>query len=562
MTIRLHRLILSIAPALYLGHSAQAGDLRISPTLDIGVYQTHVSSPQPELERADTVILGELNTRIDYDSKYYLSNFEHNILASRYSDSDDSSVHTNRFNLDHQLRFLDNRLRFGHRWYQYDELLDSAKGSFFDDVYRYDALTERHGHTFDARYELSPRSPTQGNIHIEHSLTGIDPKGEGSAVQRSSKMNEDQVEMTLWRSRAENSLFWDFNAHAVNQGFDDKPSLRNYGGTANFRAPFWEQLHFAARADYSGYQGHVTSDHSRENFEVNTFAKGVGLAWVQSQKDAYIQFTFDQVEDRSGNTSNTWGLQSTWVFADSWQLDLFKSRRFYGDTYRVSFAYNGEHQRWALSHDEDVMVQYIAIPTEQVNGLYVCTPGDDPMNGIDPERCSILGSGDITLLPGQTLVKDSDVVYPLEPRLSRYAQNGLNWDFATEKWQHKLKLFYRVDETVIERKEQKRYEADFEGDWWMNSTSYFRIQARYREMNFDNKEFDNQEFLGSLGYHRELNSKAEFAITLQHITKRSWEDNYNYNDNRVMLNYTHYFGKRHRDKRDPRSRASRGNLDK
>ena len=561
MTIRLHRLILAMIPALYWANNAQAGELRISPTLDIGLYQTHVSSPQSELERADTVVLGELNTRIDYDSKHYIGAFEHRILASQYSDSDESNLYTNRFNLDNQLRFLENRLQFGHRWYQYDEVLDSVKGSFFDEVYRYDTLTQKSGNTFSARYELSPQNSTQGNIRAEHVITNIDPKGEYSTAQRPTEMSEDKLELTLWRSRSENALFWDLTAHGVNQDFDDKPSLRNYGGTANVRAPFWGKLNLAAKADYSAYRGHVTPDPSRENFEVNTFAQGVGIAWVLSQKSAYIQLTFDQIEDRVGDKNYTWGLQSAWVFADRWQLDLFKSRRFYGDTYRVSFAYNGEHQKWALSHDEDVMVQYIAVPHEQINGLYVCTPGDKPLNGIDPERCSLIGAGDLVLEPGQTLLKDSEVVYPLEPRLSRYVQNGLNWDFAVEKWQHKLRLIYRIDETVIEQKEQKRYEADFTGDWWLNSLSYLRFQARYREMSFDNQAFDNQEYLGAVGYHRELNSRAEWSVTLQHINKKSWEDNYNYDDSRIMLNYTHYFGKRHRDKRDPTTRTVRGYLD-
>lgn len=561
MAPRSHRLILAITPALYWGHSVQAGDLRISPTLDIGVYQTHVSSPQPELERADTVLLGELNTRIDYDSKHYIGAFEHHMLASQYSNSDESNLHTNRFNLDNQLRFLENRLQLSHQWYQYDEMLDSVKGSFFDELYRYDTLTQRHGNAFSANYELSAKNAIQGDIRAEHVITNIDPKGKESVAQRSTEMSEDQLELTLWRSHSENSLFWDLTAHGINQDFDDKPSLRNYGGTANVRTPLLGQLHFAARADYSGYLGHATPEPSRDNFEVNTFAQGLGFAWVQSQKSAYIQLTLDQVEDNLGEKSYTWGLQSSWLFADRWQLDLFKSRRFYGDTYRVSFAYNGKHQIWTLSHDEDVMVQYIAVPHEQINGLYVCTPGDTPLNGIDPERCTLIGSGDLVLQPGQIILKDSEIVYPLEPRLSRYAQNGLNWDFAMEKWQHQLQLIYRIDETVVEQEEQKRYEADFTGDWWLNSLSYLRFQARYRKMSFENKTFDNQEFLGSFGYHRELNSKAEWSITLQHINKQSWEDTYNYDDNRIMLNYTHYFGQRHRDKRDPTTRTVRGYLD-
>ena len=149
-------------------------------------------------------------------------------------------------------------------------------------------------------------------------------------------------------------------------------------------------------------------------------------------------------------------------------------------------------------------------------------------------------------------------IFPLEARLTLAKEASASWSYQWGNWEHHFELastdlqdLEDVQNFEEERwgRSQKNIRGEFKGSWRLTSDSYMQTVWRMRNLRLNQSDFRNVENLYSVGYHYELNRQAEWSVTLLHLNKNTSDNTYTFDDNRISLGYTHFFGKKHKDRR-------------
>ena len=188
-------------------------------------------------------------------------------------------------------------------------------------------------------------------------------------------------------------------------------------------------------------------------------------------------------------------------------------------------------------------MRYITVPTTVNNGVYICEqPGEEDDFVFTQSECFIPTETNYILQPGQLAFPNSQQFFPLEPRLTKNKNYGATWVFEKSSWRHTLSFSKISDEDLTSSIETEGYEASFDGTYRLDSTNYLKTSVQYRDSETKSFDFKTKGTVYSLGYHKELNTRAEWSFTIRHSED---EGGYGHQrDSRVMLNYTHHFGKK------------------
>jgi uncharacterized protein (PEP-CTERM system associated) len=544
---------------LVLTHKVSAtdafqGEWVVSPTLDVAVHQSDISSDRSDLVRGDTAVSTELSTSITYKSKQYSANIEHKWTNYRYSDTEDVSVNYQDIRLSNTLRLWRDDLSVSASYQRYHELRDTIRGSFVDELYSQESQIMRYRRDYALRYEL----PTHNDVDLtirhayqNNEATLID----GQSLSRVREFNSENTGtgynlastmVTFGQHKQQFPTYWRVDINHRYQERSRASNVNNYDMKSVIRAPLWGEIKFAGIANYTEFQNGDAWLYSEDDSALEYSVLGAGIAWVKSDGSGYVQLThnWEQPQDRKNI-----GVDSRWRFEDRWTVDYRYEGRFYGNSQFLNLNYTGSRHKLILSYSERVEVRFFLDTTQNVEGIYVCREDDDGLFSYDDLNCFIPPSGQYNLQPDQAFVPNIQLSFPLEARLTLWNEANFSWGFDNGVWEHQ----FSVTDVEINDLEFDRVElvsrGEFTGNWRHSSNTYTQYVWKMRSLALGDKESRSVENFYSVGYHYELNRRAEWALTLQHINKNSTEDNYTYDDNRVTLSYRHFFGKKHKEKR-------------
>jgi hypothetical protein len=523
------------------------GDWNVSPTMDVAIHQSDISSDKPDLIRSGTVVSTNLATKVKYKSKQYNVDIEHKWVGYRYSDTDENSLDYQDIKLSNTLFLWRRDLVLSASYQRYNEIQDTIRGSFTDDMYSRENRVTRFRRDYFLRYDL----PTKNNIDL--TFRNAYEENETSSLDRLAPVFSDydlsSNMLTFGQYKKPVKAYWKVDLNTSSQGRKPESNVTNHEVRSVLRAPLWKNIKFAAIGNYTEIKNSNAWLYGNDGNDGNSLeyrVLGAGLAWAKSDGSGYVQLTHNWEEPR-GRTNL--GVDASWRFEDRWGIDYNYEGRFYGNSHFLKFNYTGSRNQLYIGYSERVDVRLFMVANQSVEGIYIC---QEDINGSFPyseSNCFIPPNGQYNLQPDQAFVPNVLRSFSRESRLTLSKGLNFRWGFDNGLWEHQ----FIVNDFELRDLEFDRVElgasGEFLGNWRHSSNTYTRYSWRMRNTALNNNESRSVENYYSMGYHYELNRHAEWSVTLQHINKNATEFQYSYEDNRVTLAYQHFFGKKHADRR-------------
>lgn len=524
-----------------------AGEWVFSPTVDVALHQSSISSEYEELERQDTVTSLFMENHLAYTSKKVESTLIHDWRRYDYSDTEDLALDYHDIRWDGSLDVWRDDWTISGSFARYHELFDTIQGSFVDEMYSDERPFVRYKRQVGTRYDLPDIHPLDFSFRYseQHNDIKLLPEAEGNFSQASG-YNLRSAILRLGQYDRAFPVSWEWRADLHERVREDQGQINNYGVDYNARIPVYSGWHAAVNGNFSEYESKNNWNFGLASDPVQHRMVGVGLAWVKSQKNAYIQVTknWDQVRDEE-----SWGVDAKWFFADRWSIFYNRTQRLYGDSEQGSLSYTGKHHQWQMSYSEQLETRFFITPEFTTEGVYICQPDDEGQYYFDSSLCVMPPVGDVTPSPGEALIPNVTVGYPLQSRITLNKEGEMRWTFSRSQWSHDFSLRSRLTQDMESSFQERAVNGEFLGTLRMNSHSRTEYLWRYRDVSFNFDRGDTVDRLYRVSYHYELNTKAEWYLAFQHIDKDSTRREYQYKDNRITVGYKHFFGKKHKDRR-------------
>ena len=523
---------------MFLASPALAGELTVSPTLELSYLNVDIDNE----EKKENALNAFLNTDIDYINQYWESNLTHELKFYKYQEKKDSDLVMNEFNWQNNLKFFEKQLDISHKWSRYREVYDEFDGGFNDDFYSVKGDVVRNMNVVSARYTAPKHwgvSLSLGGKINDDRLIPDGPQSEKSEI----KSNELDFSVS---DKSTVGIFWQAQGFKRDQKKQEGMTFTQETGSAVVRMPVLYGWNATAKGSISQYQNSTPWDFGEDDRKVRTLVTGLGFGWVKIQNVSFFEATYDKVDDSDDGVSYSWGAEFGWLFADRWQLKAKKTSRFYGDSYTASLQYNTERSVFSIVRDEDVSQRYVPVPTFVNNGNYACSPDESGNYGLSPDYCHLL-SNDIELGEDEIIIPDIQQQFPLEPKLTLDISTTVKWEFEKGKWEHELSLSRNEDSDLSNENSTYGHEGKFLAEYRLNKNNYLRMNWQFRDIEIKPVNHRSISRIGSIGYHQEINSKAEWSFTLKGTSQTN--DGSDYKDIRLILSYQHFFGKKHNKKR-------------
>jgi len=534
---------LSLAIVLGLGiTSVYAGELTFSPTVE-----SRLSASSSELGSADQqstneyIILNELDFDIDYESNFLTSKINVNAFDKHYekeSENDDTFL---TYSWNNTLSLL-NELWVSDAYYEYDyELLNNEKSTFNDLMYQTGEISDVERYGIVTSYSLPKRrSAIQGSIDSSFKSDIV------SAGIDFEKRKQTQADLNIFLNQGDSSKNFQWRAYGYAGEKESDVGINNSdrNGGLLFRIPTFPKLMTVASANYI-YQKSKNPSLYDETGDIIEYASyGGGVAYYDGKKGNLFQITasLDSRDD-----DYFFGTEFRFNFGDDHYINGKVERKFYGDAGELNYFYSSGRNIFEVYYEEDVELRYMLEQEITNRGLYVCSDGVD---SFDDSFCWKPQQLNYELKPGETLIPKIDVNYPLVDRLTLNKSLGFNWSYKNDFFNSKFQVYKNTMEEIDESYEQESDNISLLLSHRLNSLSSVEYEIKYRKMTFlpvGNRTYDS---LYKATYSHELNSRAKWSISLQHVGKKSGYEIDNFKELRFTLSYEHHFGKKNKRARN------------
>jgi len=540
--------------ALAASLPAKGGELTISPSVSLGLFQTKTTGLElgDDFDEIDTVVHAELDTLIEYKAKVYLGSLNYKVGTYKYNHNNDYDFVNPEFTLKNSLSFLNDDLVVSHKWRRHKELIEQLEGSFRDDLYSLDGNIERDDHSSRIDYTIPEKSDLDGDFYLSYQEERF--KNESSdelALGFYEKQNLKTAEAgwELNNSKSSRSFYW------YTQG---EHSLQKRTSNSEFveddylvvtRTPILGGLNLSLKGKYSSYSNSIDWDFGDDDGDVENSTIGTGLSWVKIQNQSYFEITYDRTKDENSETDYSIGVDFKWKFGDRWSLFGNRENRFYGNSYTYGFSYIGERSSLSLERTENVSLRYVPVPTTFNDGVYICDqPSDGEEFDFNQDVCFLPNENNVEILPGQFVYPNTQQYFPVEARLTLEKETTFSWRFTKASWSHQLYVSKVNDEDLASVRVTDGYEGEFNFQYRLDSTSRIEGGYRYQDSEIKNFDFYSKSSIYSVGFHQDINRRSDWSLELRHSSQRG--DFGDQNDSRVMLTYTHHFGKKNKRLRE------------
>jgi hypothetical protein len=556
MVLTMRPLYCGIAIALFSAHNAHSGTIDFSPSVSIEAFQTKVKSENSGLQRNDTIIKTTATADVDYKSDRLTSIFTPTAIQRFHKDEKESSESYIDWRWKSSLEVLSERFFLVYGWDRYHKLFDTIRGGFEDDLYSVNQGDKiiQHKKELGGIFDAPENSTLDGKIEYyaaEFDITNYEDQYSENQRENNTKDNKyrsDRGSLTLGQYTMARPIFWRVDGSYLNERRPEQQgSFNNWEYSFITRTRLYERLHFAGISNSSRYKNANGWRYGKAGEPISYHIAGAGLAWVKHQTDAFFQLTYNKevVNSDEETTPGSLGAEFRWKFSERWQISARRIKKFYGQSYDGELAYFGTNSTFTAKYNERVELSYMLGLDRYINGIYIC-PNTFTKDSIKSGHCILPTDGNYLIEPGFVFVPNWDVSFPLETRLTLRKEFELDWVFEKGRWTHRLSVLKDISDDLEYDYASTTKQAYFEGDWRLSNTYYLRTILRYRDSILLSSGipsvFSSVDRLYSVGFHHQLNTRAEWSISLQLANKTSIEHSFDYDDSRVVLGYTHHFG--------------------
>ncbi|WP_448565097.1 TIGR03016 family PEP-CTERM system-associated outer membrane protein [Thalassotalea ganghwensis] len=273
-------------------------------------------------------------------------------------------------------------------------------------------------------------------------------------------------------------------------------------------------------------------------------AYGIGLRWLITPR-FYLDLSYNKPIDDGQTDLEGNALDSYADVAIGWQptirtkLQAGYSQRFYGDSYRFNFThknrrlantitYNETVQAFTRNNFEQVLLGNYYCPITESTSFDGCYLTND--SNIDLDNFRLVRINDFNL------VEDQD-----------YSLNKtLNWSstLALPRTTFTLSLGGNERESLTTRLKNSNKNASFQANRKLSPNSSVNLSATWTRTKFEgnNNSFRQDDYKQfQLEYQRKLNEELSTKVTLSHLTRKSEQLLFTYDENRLTLSVSKGF---------------------
>ena len=343
-------------------------------------------------------------------------------------------------------------------------------------------------------------------------------------------INSEQYNLSLRTSRHHQygGIYWRGGANVTRTEREQRSRLTRDSADLMFGIPLFPSLAWTL-------QGRYEQNNVRNSAFTNEYATaGTGLEW-QFGRVSRINVNYNTV--LTGRDDGNF-VSADFLLAPSRRTSLsgYWDRRYFGRTAQMSGQYNLRFLTMRLSYTDRVSTRNF-LETELIDlGVFVC-----PDDATDIGDCfNFPGAGYELGVNEQlqqffdvdTLIRDDVILNRQGAVAIGYNKNrltvGLNLSSSEQRYQE----LDRVD---------RRHNASLQTSWRLTPHSSLRANVRAYQYDFGNNNRQDKSWQYELGWSRDLSSASDINLTARHSRRDSNNDDFDYRENRLILNYNYRF---------------------
>jgi hypothetical protein len=520
---------------------------------ELSLYKTNVKSPAENLNRSDVILMSDLTLLGGYESRHYDSELKALLSNQKYSNFTQSDVNFSDFEWKNTFTFLDENLTVTSKTQRERELFNSVQGGFADRVYQVGNNAVSINQDFALSYFFPKNFPLNGSIIYSDQNQFLEYDDEVDELKSPGEYRSKALNFRVGQYSTGENLYWSIDGSRYdNQRVQGKSFLVSNMSTI-FKIPAYSSFYLIMSGNYTDYknnesgavpvgEGEDVAFNDNVNSENRT--AGTGVAWVKKHDSASFQITREWDFKRG---DKYWAGDIRWPVSKRLYINLDLTRKIYGDSKALFISYQGKRSVVQVRYDDNVQLQYISDPQSVIEGIYICDTSNSDFFNFDDELCRLPSSLNTQILPNESVITKLETIFPLSTRVTLNQTFGIDWDFEGDKWTHEIYVRSSKQVDLEFKNGNNSIEGFFQGDQRLNTLSFLRFTWRFRQFTFDSVEARSIDRVYSMGYHRDINTRADWAITYQHINRENNDNTYSYNDNRLFFTYTHRFGNKNKE---------------
>lgn len=524
---------------------AKAGQINISPTVELGVHSGSVKSPNENLDRDGLVYSSKISTDIKYETKKTTSSLNYKWTKYKYNDELSNDSDYQDFKLSTSIDVWRDDLVFKFSINRYHDLLDVIQGNFSDEIYDEETQVKKTRRIYTAKYVLPDVHDFDLNLTLDHEGNSASSKNDFRSVDFSEGYEVKRAFLNFGDFEKTKSLYWKFTAELEDQKRQSLSSTTERDYDAIVRFPLIPNVRLVGTASSSEFSTSNINFSDSTN-EQKTETLGVGLAWVRDQDGSYLQATINTNQETNERTV---GAEISWKVADKIRLEYSREEEFFGRRNTASIDYFGDKNRFSFNLLEGVDYRYATVVRQENLGFYICSSDENGDFEFDENLCYLPESGNQEIGQGEALLPNIVTTFPIEVRLSKERRYSASWSFESGNWTHSVSASKTTQRDLDRELEEESSFASFHGEQRLNQKSYVSFDWKFRDIEINREQAKSSEVLYSTGYHYELNTRAEWSLKAQFINKKTPNNSFDYEEARLSFNYKHHFGDKHRERR-------------
>jgi uncharacterized protein (PEP-CTERM system associated) len=270
---------------------------------------------------------------------------------------------------------------------------------------------------------------------------------------------------------------------------------------------------------------------------------GGGLRWLISSKllldISHNKPTGSQLGLDGKEQEDYSAVSIQWVPSQRTDLKFDYGQRFYGKSYGLNFTHKNKRLTNKITYVEDVRAFTRNNYQTVEQGSYWCPQGEI----IDVSSCFVDNNQNINFDDYQ-LVSLNDFVLIEDLALSLNKQ--LNWssELQLSRTSFALSLSSLSRENLNTRVNDENRSASFTIKRKVSGKSNIQLSIKYNNNHFAlNQDSERQDRYRSysIEYDKSLNSELTFKIGISHLNRSSIEQSFNYEEDRITLNFSKGF---------------------
>jgi len=524
---------------------AKAGQINISPTIELGVHDGRVNSTSPFLNRDGLVKSSVASIDLGYESKKVTSSLDYKWTRYSYNESSSEDTNYQDYTRENSINLWREDLSIKTSFTRNHELLDVIQGNFSDEIYDEETQVVKTIRVYTANYVLPEMHSFNLEVELEHESNSAKSKESSVSVDFSDGYATDRALVSFGRYDSPRSFYWKVIAEKENKERRSLSNTSEIDSNAVVRVPVSKNLRIVANANHSDFKS-SSSQVDVSDGNTNSTTVGAGLALFKSKGNSFIQMTVDVDTD---SKKKSIGSQVYWSFDENLSVSYSRVSQFFGKKDSGNLTYSGLNNSFSLNYSEGVDYRYSTGLLQENLGFYVCSPDDLGNFIFDESLCKLPVSGDLLLEPGFQLIPNIKNTYPIQVRLTNEKSYGVSWAFQKDGWTHTVNFKKASQSDVQADYQEDTFLAGFHTEKRLNEKSLVSFDWKLRDVKVNKSRARSTENLYSASYTYELNTRAEWSAKVQFIDKTTPNAEFDYQESRVSLSYKHHFGDQHKERR-------------